>query len=279
MPSLIRVLERLALMGPNLYAHRPCIKWKIDLGGLEEMPSNAIPHFAERVKELLPSLVEHRCSEGVRGGFFSRLDDGTWLGHVMEHIALELQSLIGVSVGFGKTRGAGAPGVYNVVYECEERETGIMAGEIALDLIEHLVAQQPFPLATRMEELRETNDRNALGPSTRAIVDAARKRGIPYLRFDESSLVQLGHGANAKRIQATIASTTSHIGVEIAGDKDLTKALLSLHGIPVPKGETCRTYERALEIANDIGWPVVVKPLDASQGRGIATNIRDEAEL
>ncbi|HEV7923481.1 MAG TPA: cyanophycin synthetase [Thermoanaerobaculia bacterium] len=276
---MIRVLERLALMGPNLYAHRPCIKWKIDLGPLEEKPSNAIPNFPERVKELLPSLIEHRCSEGIRGGFFSRLDDGTWLGHVMEHIALELQSLIGVNVGFGKTRGAGPTGVYNVVYECEDRETGILAGEIALDLIEHLVAQQPFPIAEKLAELRETNDRNALGPSTRAIVDAATRRGIPHIRLDQSSFVQLGYGARAKRIQATIASTTSHIGVEIAGDKDLTKSLLGMHGVPVPHGETCRSIERALEIANDLGWPVVVKPLDASQGRGIATNIRDEAEL
>jgi len=121
MPPTIRVIERLALMGPNLYAHRPCIKWKIDLGPLEDKPSSAIPNFASRLKEMMPTLVEHRCSEGVRGGFFSRLDDGTWLGHVMEHIALELQSLIGVRVGFGRTRGAGATGVYNVVYECDER--------------------------------------------------------------------------------------------------------------------------------------------------------------
>src|SRR4051794_32625680 len=154
MAPIIRVLERLALMGPNLYAHGPCIKWKIDLGPLEDQPSNAIPNFPGRLKELIPTLVEHRCSEGVRGGFFARLDDGTWLGHVMEHIALELQSLIGVRVGFGKTRSAGPRGVYNLVYECEERETGILAGEIALDLIEHLVAQQPYPIAEKIEELR-----------------------------------------------------------------------------------------------------------------------------
>ena len=279
MSNIIQVLERQALMGPNLYASFPCIRWKIDLGPLEEKPSNAIPNFAARIEELLPTLVEHRCSEGVRGGFFARLEDGTWLGHVMEHIALELQSLIGVDVGFGKTRGAGSPGVYNVVYECEEREPGIMAGEIALDLIEHLVDQKPYPLAEKLQELRDLNERVALGPSTRAIVEAAKKRGIPCIRLDALGFVQLGYGARAKRIQATIASTTSHIGVEIAGDKDLTKALLGTHGVPVPRGETCRTIEGALEIADDIGWPVVVKPLDASQGRGIATNIRSESEL
>src|SRR5947209_15457535 len=197
----------------------------------------------------------------------------------MEHIALELQSLVGVDVGFGKTRGTGLPGVYSVVYECEERETGIMAGEIALDLLEHLVDQKPYPLAEKLQELRDLNDRVALGPSTRSIVEAAKKRGIPCIRLDALGFVQLGYGARAKRIQATIASTTSHIGVEIAGDKDLTKALLGTHGVPVPRGETCRTIEGALEIADDIGWPVVVKPLDASQGRGIATNIRSESEL
>ena len=279
MPPIIRVLERLALMGPNLYAHRPCIKWKIDLGPLEDKPTSAIPNFPARLKEWMPTLIEHRCSEGVRGGFFSRVDDGTWLGHVMEHIALELQSLIGVRVGFGRTRGAGTIGVYNVVYECDERSTGIMAGEIALELIEALVAQQLYPLQEKIEQLHDTWDRNALGPTTRSIVDAAAKRGIPYMRLDDWSLVQLGYGARAKKIQASVASTTSHIGVEIAGDKDTTKSILEFHGVPVPSGDTCRNVDDAIEIANDIGWPVVVKPLDASQGRGIVTNIRSEDEL
>ncbi|HKR66132.1 MAG TPA: cyanophycin synthetase [Thermoanaerobaculia bacterium] len=275
----IRVLERLALMGPNLYAHRPCIKWKIDLGPFEERPSSDIPHFPERLRELMPSLIEHRCSEGTRGGFFSRLDEGTWLGHVMEHVALELQGLIGVNVGFGKTRSAGETGVYNVVYECEERQTGIRAGELALSLIEALIAQEPFDIDAAIDDLRATNDRHALGPSTRAIVDAAKRRGIPALRLDEWNLVQLGYGANAKKIQATIASTTRHLGVELAGDKDLTKSILGFHGVPVPEGRITRHLDEAIEIANDIGWPVVVKPLDASQGRGIMTNIRCEEEL
>lgn len=276
---VIMVLERLALMGPNLYAHRPCIKWKIDLGPLEEKPSNELPGFVDGLKSMMPSLIEHRCSEGVRGGFFSRLEDGTWLGHVMEHVALELQGLIGVNAGFGRTRSAGPLGVYNVVYECEEREVGIQAGEIALELIEALIAQRPFPFDERLDQLRVTNDRRALGPSTRSIVDAAVARGIPILRLDEWNLVQLGYGANAKKIQATIASTTKYLGVEVAGDKDKTKSILGFHGVPVPRGETCRTLGGALEIANSIGWPVVVKPLDASQGRGIVTNIKNEEEL
>jgi cyanophycin synthetase len=275
----IQVLERLALMGPNLYAHRPCIKWKIDIGEFEERPTNVVPGFVDTIKAMIPSLIEHRCSEGVRGGFFSRLESGTWLGHVMEHVALEVQGLAGIVVGFGRARTGGGPGIYNVVYECEERETGILAGETAIELIEAIVAGESFPLHERVVALRRLYERNALGPSTRSIVDAGLKRNIPFMRLDESNLVQLGYGANAKKIQATIASTTRYLGVNIAGDKDTTKSILGFHGVPVPRGDVTQHLERALRIANDIGWPVVVKPLDASQGRGIVTNIRSEEEL
>jgi cyanophycin synthetase len=278
-PFRIVVLERLALMGPNLYAHRPCIKWKIDIGPFEERPTNTIPNFAETIERLLPSLEEHRCSEGVRGGFFSRLEEGTWLGHVMEHVALGLQNLIGIDVGFGRARDGGGYGLYNVIYECEERETGIAAGEIAIAMIEALVAGEAFPLDEHLTRLRRIYDRNSLGPSTRSIVDAAVRRGIPYIRMDEWNLVQLGYGANAKKIQATIASTTRYLGVDIAGDKDKTKSILGFHGVPVPSGDYTRHVDEALRIANRVGWPVVVKPLDASQGRGIVTNIRNEEEL
>lgn len=275
----IQVLERLALMGPNIYSHRPCIKWKIDLGEYEEKPTNELPGFAEGLKAALPTLIEHRCSEGERGGFFSRVDEGTWLGHVMEHIALELQSLVGINVGFGRTRSANRTGVYNVVYACDERETGLFAGEIALEFIQALAERQPYPLDEKISRLRDIHDRRALGPSTASIVAAAQKRGIPFMRLDDLNLVQFGYGARQKKIQATIASTTSHLGVGAAGDKDLTKTLLGFHGVPVPKGGICRTIDGALEIAGEIGWPVVVKPLDASQGRGIVTNVHDDEEL
>ncbi|HYO78971.1 MAG TPA: cyanophycin synthetase [Thermoanaerobaculia bacterium] len=275
----IAVLERLALMGPNLYAHRPCIKWKIDIGPFEERPTNTIAGFYEGLKTLLPSMYEHRCSEGVAGGFFSRVEEGTWIGHVMEHVAIELQSLAGIEVGFGRVRSAGPSGVYNVVYECEERETGIMAGELAMDLVHALIDKEPFDVEGNVVAMRRLYERNSLGPSTRAIVDAAVKRGIPFLRLDDLNLVQLGYGANSKKIQATIASTTRFLGVEIAGNKDKTKAILGFHGIPVPGGDVTRDVEEGLRIATRLGWPVVVKPLDASQGRGIATNINNEEEF
>ena len=280
LPFRIQVLERLALMGPNLYAHRPCIKWKIDIGPFEERPTNKIAGFPDALKAIMPSLIEHRCSEGVRGGFLSRVDEGTWLGHVMEHLSLEVQSLAGIDVGFGRARSADdRPGVYNVVYECEERETGILAGEIAMELIHALIDQVDYPLPERVSELRRLYERNSLGPSTRAIVEAAVKRNIPFMRLDEWNLVQLGYGARSKKIQATIASTTKYLGVNIAGDKDKTKSYLGFHGVPVPKGDVTRHFDEAIEIAERIGWPVVVKPLDASQGRGIVTNIRNQEEL
>ncbi|HYC88916.1 MAG TPA: cyanophycin synthetase [Thermoanaerobaculia bacterium] len=275
----IRVLERLALMGPNLYAQFPCIKWKVDIGEFEERPTNAIDGFPDALAAAIPSLIEHRCSEGVRGGFLSRVHDGTWLGHVMEHVAIELQNLAGINVGFGRARSAGGPGIYNVIYECEERTTGIMAGELAIELLENLIAGEPFPLQEHIAALRRKYERNSLGPSTKAIVDAAARRGIPFMRLDELNLVQLGYGARAKKIQATIASTTRYLGVDIAGDKDKTKTILGFHGVPVPGGDVTRHLDEAIEIANRIGWPVVVKPLDASQGRGIVTNIHNEDEL
>lgn len=275
----IRILERAALMGPNLYAHQPCIKWTIDIQDLEERPSNEMPEFVERLKAAMPSLIEHRCSEGVRGGFFTRLDEGTWIGHIAEHIAIELQNLAGADVGFGKTRSTSRRGVYIVVYQCEERETGLEAGRTAFELAEALVDGRDFDLEQAILDLTRLRDRRTLGPSTRSIVETAAQRGIPHIRLDQQNFVQLGHGAFARRIQATTTSRTTYQGVEIAGDKDLTKSLLAFHSIPVPRGEMARTPEGTLEIAGEIGWPVVVKPLDASHGRGIVTNITDEADL
>ena len=273
------VRERFALMGPNLYASAPCVQWTIDLGEMEERPSNAIDGFVGGLQSLMPSLVEHRCSEGHRGGFFVRLAEGTWMGHVMEHIALELQVLVGADVGFGRTRSTGSPGVYNVIYECEERETGIEAGRLALEILEALIAGETYDVEGAISSLRELRQRRTLGPSTGAIVQAAAARDIPHVRLDERSLVQLGWGANSRKIQATTSSNTRYLGVEIAGDKDLTKSLLGFHGVPVPRGHLARSVERAIEIAESIGWPVVVKPLDASHGRGIITDIRNEADL
>ena len=271
MTRKIEVLERLALMGANLYSHGPVIKWKLDLGEFEDFPSNAIPGFVDRLKAMIPSLIEHRCSEGVRGGFLTRLELGTWMGHVMEHIALELQNLAGSAVGFGRARSAGRRGVYNVVYECEERETGIAAGELALEIIHHLAEsgfssgdeRAEFPYAERLESLRTLHGEVSPPQWMRAIIRAARARAIPSFR-QEGGFVQLGHGAYAKRIHASSTSLTPHQSVLFATDRVLTRSRLVEHGIPMAAGMACRTVEDAIEAAKELGWPVVIAPADVT---------------
>lgn len=230
-------------MGPNLHSHQPCIKWKLDLGALEERPSNVLPGFVDNLMTMIPSLIEHRCSEGVRGGFRTRLDLGTWMGHVMEHVALELQNLAGIRVGFGRARSAGEYGVYNVVYQCEERETGLAAGELALDLIEHLVAGESFPFEDRLAAFRALHARTMLDPSTQVVVDAAKARGIPVFRIEDSDLVQLGQGELARRVAGASTSLTSHLAVQLAADPLPSRSILARHGVPVPADCTVPGHE------------------------------------
>lgn len=279
--SRIRLLETLVLTGPNFWSYRPCVWMRIDLGRYEELPTNKLSGFHDRLLRVLPTLQEHHCSEGAPGGFIARVKDGTWLGHVAEHVAIEIQVRIGIPVSYGRTRATKEPGVYNLVYEMEEERVAIKAGKLALDVVEACAEDEMDDLDfdERIDGLKRLREKSALGPSTKAIVDAAAARGIPHLRMNEKSLVMLGTGAHQKRIQATIASTTAHLGVEIAQDKATTKSLLGGHGIPVPKGYVAEDEEDAVDIAKSLGWPVVVKPLDASHGRGILTNIRSEPEL
>jgi cyanophycin synthetase len=276
----IRLLETLVLKGPNYWSYRPCVWMRIDLGPFQDRPSDRIDGFQGRLEKLIPTLEEHHCSEGRKGGFLSRVQEGTWLGHVAEHVAIEIQQLVGIPVTFGRTRETSTAGVYNLVYEMEEERVGVRAGKLALDVVEScagLDVELDFP--ERLDDLRRLREKWALGPSTKAIVDAAAQRGIPHLRLNDRSLVMLGTGVHQRRIQATIASTTGHLGVEIAGDKDTTKRLLAEHGVPVPRGYVAEDEEDAADIAEKLGWPVVVKPLDASHGRGVLTNIRSEKEL
>ncbi len=276
----IRLLETLVLNGPNYWSYRPCVWMRIDLGEFREKPSNQLDGFPRQLAEMLPGLREHHCSEGAPGGFLKRLDEGTWLGHVAEHVALEIQQEVGIPVSFGRTRETKQPGIYNMVYEMEEERVGVRAGKLALDVVEKCAGiDVDLDLPASIDRLKRTRERWALGPSTRSIVAAASTRGIPSFRLNERSLVMLGTGIHQKRIQATIASTTAQLGVEIAGDKSLTKKLLGDNGVPVPRGSVVADEEDAVNVARDLGWPVVVKPLDASHGRGVLTNIRSEEEL
>jgi cyanophycin synthetase len=276
----IRLLETLVLNGPNYWSYRPCVWMRIDLGPFRDRPSNEIRGFGDELQRLLPGLEEHHCSEGAKGGFLKRVVEGTWLGHVAEHVAIEIQQEVGISVSFGRTRETKTPGVYNLVYEMEEERVGVRAGKLALDVVEHCAGLDvDLALSSSLDKLKRTRERWALGPSTRSIVAVAATRGIPHLRLNDRSLVMLGTGVHQKRIQATIASTTAQLGVEIAGDKSLTKTLLGDNGVPVPKGSVAQDEDDAVAIAGKLGWPIVVKPLDASHGRGVLTNIRSESEL
>ncbi|HWH24660.1 MAG TPA: acetate--CoA ligase family protein, partial [Candidatus Limnocylindria bacterium] len=277
----MRILDTRVLRGPNVWARDKAIRMLVDLGPLEAWPSNRIPGFNRTLLELLPTLDDHACSLGRRGGFVSRLKDGTWLGHVSEHVALELQSLAGTEARIGKTRSAGQPGVYNVIYEYREEEVGLAAGRMAVALVNHLVAPDAveFDFGGQLEQLILLAERQAFGPSTQALVDEAVSRDIPWIRLDRHSLVQLGQGVHQQRIRATMTSRTSAIAVDIASDKKLTNQLLSSAGLPVPRSEVVRSEDAAVEAARRLGYPVVIKPLDGNHGRGVGLNLASEADV
>ena len=271
----MKILEVKVLRGPNYWSiRRPkLIQMKIDLEEMEERPTNVIPGFKERLEKILPTLYEHRCSEGVPGGFFARVLEGTWMGHVIEHIALELQTLAGMDTGFGRTRGVGKKGEYFVVFDYMEEEAGVYAAKAAFKLVQTLIDGAEYNLDEDVQQLREIRENTRFGPSTGSLVEEAVRRGIPYIRLNKQSLVQLGYGIHQKRIRATIASTTSCIAVDIAGDKVETKNLLGAAEIPVPKGRIIYSEESAQDAIDAVGFPFVLKPINGNHGKGATTNI------
>lgn len=279
LPSL-RILATRVLRGPNYWSRAPVVKMTVDLGVLEGFPSTAIPGFNDALLEWIPSLDDHACSLNRRGGFVTRLRDGTWMGHVAEHIALELQNLAGTAVHHGKTRGAGVEGRYNVIYEYREETVGLAAGELAVRIVNHLVApddpDHALDYLAELEDLIRLAERQAFGPSTQAILDEAASRDIPFLRLDRYSLVQLGQGVHQQRIRATMTSRTPAIAVDIASDKNLTNRLLDSAGLPVPKSEVVRSADAAVSAAHRISFPCVVKPLDGNHGRGVHLDLRSD---
>lgn len=276
----MRIREINAMRGPNYWSIRrhKLIVMVLDLEELEDRPTNHIPGFSERLQQLFPGMYAHRCSVGAPGGFFQRVEEGTWMGHVIEHIALEIQSMAGMEVGFGRTRGYGEHGVYHVVFAYQEEKVGRFAARAAVRIAEALVAGEDYDLEKDIQEMREIREAERLGPSTGSIVDEAASRGIPWIRLNKYSLCQLGYGRNQKRIQATVTSQTSSIGVEIACDKEDTKYLLQQAEVPVPRGEIVKTERGLEEVVRDLGFPLVVKPINGNHGRGITTNIRTEEQ-
>ena len=273
----MKIREIRAMRGPNYWSIRrhKLIVMTLDLEEYEQKPTNKIDGFLERLKIMFPGMFEHRCSVGEPGGFFQRVEEGTWMGHVIEHIALEIQSLAGMEVGFGRTRGYGEEGVYSVVFSYLEEKAGRYAAKASVRIAEALSNDEDYNLEEDIQEMREIRERERLGPSTGSIIEEAVSRGIPWIRLNKYSLCQLGYGVNQKRIQATVSSDTSSIGVEIACDKEDTKHLLEQAEIAVPKGEIVRS-ERGLKDAIDyIGYPIVIKPINGNHGRGITINVKN----
>ena len=276
----LRIVETRVYRGPNFWSYDPAIKLIVDLGVLEAFPSNTIPSFVDGLLELMPAVGQHSCSTGRAGGFEMRLREGTWLGHVSEHVALQLQRDAGTEVGRGKTRSTGEPGRYHVVFSYAEESVGLAAGRMAVRFVNHLVETDPtFDFVHEFEKLVLLAERSAFGPSTQALLDEAALRDIPYIRLNEQSLVQLGHGIYQKRIRATMTSQTSSLGVDIASDKKLTNRLLQATGIPVPRSEVVRSEDEAATAAAGIGYPVAMKPIDGNHGRGVMLNLADEASV
>jgi cyanophycin synthetase len=277
----LSILETRVYRGSNVWSYDKAIHLVVDLGSLEEFPTNTLPGFTDNLLLALPGLREHSCSRGRRGGFVERLNEGTWLGHVAEHVALALQQAVGHDIRRGKTRQVkGERGHYNVIYGYVDEQVGLAAAKLAVRLVNHLVAAEPdFDFDSELEQFIIRAERTAFGPSTQAIIDEAVSRDIPWIRLNQHSLVQLGQGVHQKRIRATMTSATSAIAVDVASDKDLTTRLLGAAGLPVPRQESVRTADQAVTAAHRIGYPVVVKPLDGNHGRGVCLNLRDADDV
>ncbi len=265
------------LRGPNIWSIRrmKLIQMRLDLEELEHLPTNKIDGFRERIEKLLPSLLSHRCSEGHEGGFFHRVEMGTWMGHVIEHIALEIQTLAGMDTGFGRTRETKTPGVYNVVFSYLEENCGVYAAEESVKIAQALIDNVEFDIEHCIKTLKEIRENERLGPSTGSIVEEAVARKIPWIRLGRNSLVQLGYGVNQQRFQATITGKTNSIAVDIACNKELTKKMLEDAAIPVPSGDLVSNVEQLERVVKRIGYPLVLKPLNGNHGRGQTINVTE----
>lgn len=275
----LKLLRINYLRGPNVWTYRPVLEVWLDLGALEDAPSNLLPGFNDRLVGMLPALAEHHCGVGERGGFLQRLHEGTWAGHVLEHVVIELLNLAGMPTGFGQTRSTSQHGVYRMVFRARDEQVARVALAEGHKLLLAAINDEAFDVAAAVSTVREAVDDCYLGPSTAAIVGAATDRGIPHLRLNEGNLVQLGHGARQRRIWTAETDRTSAIAEGIAGDKDLTKSLLQSVGVPVPEGQPAASAAAAWEAAEDIGLPVVVKPSDGNHGRGVTLDLSTREEI
>lgn len=278
----IKLLRINYLRGPNVWTYRSVLEVWLELGPLEDLPSNLLPGFNERLVALLPALLEHHCGVGERGGFLQRLNEGTWAGHVLEHVVIELLNLADMPTGFGQTRSTTRKGVYRMVFRARDEQVARLALAEGHRLLMAAINDEPYgqtDVQAAVEKIRSKVDECYLGPSTAAIVAAATARGIPHIRLNDGNLVQLGYGASQRRIWTAETDLTSAIAEGIAQDKDLTKSLLATCGVPVPEGQIVSSPQEAWEAAQDIGLPVVVKPSDGNHGRGVSLDLNTQEEI
>lgn len=275
----LEIIKTSWLNGPNIWTYRPCIEALINIHDLEQAPSNLIPGLYESLTTWLPNLAEHRCGIGEKGGFLERLRDGTYAAHILEHVVIELHEMIGQPVGFGKARMTSKTGIYKMVFRTTERRVGMACLHTGMRLLQAAIDQAPFDMPSEIKALKAVVDKYAFGPSTQHILDAAYERRIPFIRLTEGNLVQLGYGERQQRIWTAESTKTSAIAEGIASDKHLCKELISLCGVPIPEGEMAESPEKAWEIAQDIGLPVVVKPSDANHGRGVSLELSRQEDI
>jgi cyanophycin synthetase len=273
----MKILDLDIMRGPNYWSNyrQHIIVMRLDIGKYEELPTNKISGFSERIEKMFPSMIKHRCSEGHDGGFFERIKEGTWIGHVIEHIALEIQTLAGMECGYGRTRSTGEKGIYHVLFSYEIEKAGVYAAEAAIQIAEAIANNIDYDLEADIRALKRIHSREAFGPSTQSIIDEAKKRNIPFRRLNSGSMIMFGQGVHQKKIRASMTCGTASIGVDLAGDKDETKKLLKKAYIPVPAGEVISDEEDLKNVLQEMNYPVVIKPIDGNHGRGITTNIRN----
>jgi cyanophycin synthetase len=275
----MRITSIRALPGPNIYVYRPVLQVRIELEEFTEKESTDFPGFPEHLLAHLPGLRDHHCAKGAPGGFVERLLGGTYFGHIVEHVTLELSGLAGVGANFGRTVYAGAPGRYDMLIEYRNEPVAHFLVPVARDLVEALARGRPYALEEKLAQARVLAADTEMGPSTRAIVEAAERRGIPWFRLSDGGFVQLGHGCRRRHIMATQSDQTSIVAVEVAGDKALTKKLLGQASIPVPHGVVVRGREEAVAAFDYLRPPLAVKPLDANQGKGVSLHLATADEV
>ncbi len=274
----MKIVKKRIYEGKNIYSHKKCIRIDVDLEGYSEIPSKKIPNFNFNIVEILPELKKHRCGIDEEGGFVKRLEEGTYLAHICEHCIIAIQNILGMDVSYGKAREIKGE-LYYIIVQYEYENTAIEIINLAVDLINSLIKSSPINFNGRLQEIKQTLQRETIGPSTKSICDAAKNYGLPVTELGKSGIYQIGYGKQGRIIEAAISNKTNCVGVDISCDKFLTKQLLDIQNIPVAEGRKVFNIIGLLREAEFIGYPVVIKPQYGNKGKGVMLNLKNEKEL